>query len=74
MLAKYKRLLDKLRKIELFCAISVFGFIMLIITMQVIFRYFFNKPFSWLKASGKTVMQDGNQRSGNIPSYFPPFL
>jgi TRAP-type C4-dicarboxylate transport system permease small subunit len=49
MLAKYKRLLDKLHKIELFCAISVFGFIILIITMQVIFRYFFNKPFSWVE-------------------------
>ena len=49
MIAKYKRLLDKLRKIELFCAISMFGFIILIITMQIIFRYFLNKPFSWVE-------------------------
>jgi TRAP-type C4-dicarboxylate transport system permease small subunit len=49
MLAKYKRLLDQARKIELYCAISMFGFIILIITMQVIFRYFFNKPFSWVE-------------------------
>ena len=27
----------------------MFGFIVLIITMQVIFRYFFNKPFSWVE-------------------------
>ena len=49
MLSQYQRFLDKLRKIELFLAISVFGFIILIITMQVIFRYFFNKPFSWVE-------------------------
>lgn len=49
MIAGYKRILGNLRKIELFCAISVFGVIILIITMQVIFRYFFNKPFSWVE-------------------------
>ena len=49
MISGYKRFLDRLRKFELFCAISVFGFILLIITMQVIFRYFFNKPFSWVE-------------------------
>jgi TRAP-type C4-dicarboxylate transport system permease small subunit len=27
----------------------MFGFIILIITMQIIFRYFFNKPFSWVE-------------------------
>jgi TRAP-type C4-dicarboxylate transport system permease small subunit len=27
----------------------MFGFIVFIITMQVIFRYFFNKPFSWVE-------------------------
>ena len=49
MLIRYKQLLDKFRKVKLFCAISIFGFILLIITMQVIFRYFFNKPFSWVE-------------------------
>lgn len=49
MRARYKQLLDQLRKIEIACAISMFGFIILIITMQVIFRYFFNKPFSWVE-------------------------
>jgi len=49
MIAKYRQLLDRLRRIEIFCALSMFGFIILIITMQVIFRYFFNKPFSWVE-------------------------
>jgi len=49
MFARYKRFLDAFRKVELICAISIFGFIILIITMQVIFRYFFNKPFSWVE-------------------------
>jgi TRAP-type C4-dicarboxylate transport system permease small subunit len=49
MIAKYRQLLGRLRRIEIFCALSIFGFIILIITMQVIFRYFFNKPFSWVE-------------------------
>ena len=47
MLNKYERLLTKIKKAEIVCAVLMFGFIVAVIAAQVFVRYVFGKPFPW---------------------------
>jgi TRAP-type C4-dicarboxylate transport system permease small subunit len=46
-LKKFQTLLLHIKKIEIVCAIMLFGFIVASIALQVCVRYTLNKPFKW---------------------------
>jgi TRAP-type C4-dicarboxylate transport system permease small subunit len=47
LLKKFYTLLLHIKKVEIICAIMLFGFIVAIIALQVGVRYILNKPFKW---------------------------
>lgn len=47
MLKTFYRILLRIKKVEILCAVILFGFIVAIIAAQVFVRYAFNKPFPW---------------------------
>ena len=47
MLKTYKLFLTRIKKIEILCAVALFGFIVSVIALQIFVRYLFGKPFPW---------------------------